>query len=241
MAQRVGTAVTGAGDTAASSIAASAKSTTGGNALAVHVKWEQTSTTLSSITDTAGNTFQIVAQGVHGNGLLRSAIAFATNIVGNASNVVTANFSSASPNWRRIQVEEFSGLAAATVADASASSSGSGTSYSTGALSTAGPGVVFAGVGGYTSLTGVTAGGTPASSLGGTNSDTFNTYLISNQAQSVTPGASANESNDWIMRAIALLDVVAVPTYSVDRPWLDEVMASGGLQNAELRDARAWF
>lgn len=241
MAERVGTAVTGAGDGSSSSIAAAAKSTSGGNGLCVHVKWEETNATLSTITDTAGNTYVFVAQGVHGNGILRSAIAFCTNITGNAANVVTANFSDANPTYRRIQVEECSGLATVTVADASASSTGSGTSYSTGALSTTRPGVVFAGVGGFTSLTGITAGGTPASTLGGTTTDAFNTYLISTQAQSVTPGASANESNDWIMRAIALIDVTAVPRYNASRPWLDEVIASGGLQNSELRDARAWF
>lgn len=241
MAQRVGTAVTGTGDASAGSIAAAAKNTTTGNALAVHVKWEESVATLTGITDTAGNTYQIVSQGAHANGALRSAIAFCTNITGNASNVVTATFSDANPAWRRIQVEEASGLLTVTVPDGSAVSSGSGTTYSTGAISTSRAGFVFAGVGGFATLSGITAGGTPASSLGGTNTDTFNTYLLSASQQSVTPGASSSTSTDWIMRAIALMDAANVPTYNVSRPWLDDVIDCAPSDAEMLRGAQAWF
>lgn len=205
MAARVGTAVTGAGDAAAVSISSSAKSTTTGNALCVGYKWENNST-LDDVQDTAGNIFTIVSQSIHANTFLRTATALCKNATGHASNVVTGNFSS-NPEYRRIIVEEVSGLETTGGTDGEAVNSGSGTTYSTGAIATTGPGWVFGLVGGYTSLSGKTAGGSPASTLGGTISDTFNTYLVSDSAQSVTPGASANESNAWMMRAFALKGV----------------------------------
>jgi hypothetical protein len=214
MAARVGTAVTGTADATAASISASAKTTTTGNAICVGVKWEQVSTALTDVQDTAGNTYTIVSQSLHSNGVLRSATAYCKNATGHASNVVTANFANATVEWRRITVEEVSGIGTTGGTDGDAVNTGSGTSYSTGAISTSAAGWVFGLVAGYTTLTSKTAGGSPASSLGGALSDTFNTYLVSGSSQSVTPGASAAESNDWMMRAFALADASAAPVLS---------------------------
>lgn len=242
MGQIVGSPVTGQGDGGGGSIATSAKATTSGNCLSAEVKWEETSATLTSVTDTAGNTYVIVSQGVHGNGSLRTAIAYAKNITGNASNVVTANFSDANPTWRRIIVKEWSELDTNDPLDDSDSSSGSGTSYSTPSLTTTKSGVVVGGVGAFTSLSGITAAGTPTFTHSGTVADTFSVHLISDSAQTVTPGASSSTSSEWIMRAIALKDAAAaVPNYNVSRPWIDDVIAASGISNTELRNAAAWF
>lgn len=222
MAARVGSAVTGSGDGASSSIAASAKSTTTGNAICVGAKWEVSSGgALSNVQDTAGNTYTIVSQSLHGNGSLMSATAYCKNGTGNAANIVTANFADAGPVFRRIVVEEASGLATTGGTDGEAVNTGTGTTYSTGAIATSAAGWVFGFIAGFQTLTGKTAGGTPVSSLGGSLSDAFNTYLVSGSAQSVTPGASATESNDWTMRAFALSDVASAapriihPTQSI--------------------------
>lgn len=202
---RVGTGVTGTGDAAANSIAASAKNTTTGNAIFVGVKWENATTpTLLSVTDTAGNTYTVDQQGIYTPGNEpHGAIAYCLNATGNAANVITANFSAATATFRRIHVEEFSGVATSAGVDGTHTVlSGTGVNFSSGAITTTGPGVVFMHVSGFTGFT-PTAGGTPAATLGATTSDAFCQFYISATGQSVTPGASANNAGDWIMLATA--------------------------------------
>lgn len=209
MAARVGTGVTGTADTSGSSIAAAAKSTTTGNMLAVWIKWEVAATPqVSSVTDTAGNTFVEVTEKSHTSGDPRGSLYYALNITGNAANVVTANFGSASPEYRRIIVEEFSGIATSSATDGSVQTSdGTGTTYTTADITTSQSGLVVMGVGGFTSLSAWSGtAGNPDFTVGATVSDGALVYLISGSAQTVTPGASATGSDRWVTVAQAFKD-----------------------------------
>lgn len=206
MASRVGTGVVGFGDTSGNSIASAAKSTTTGNFLAVYIKWEVAATPIvTSVTDTAGNTFVEVVEASHASGDPRGALYYAENITGNASNVVTANFGSGSPEYRRIIVEEFSGIATSSSTDGSVqTNNGTGTAYSTADITTSQSGLVVLGVSGYTSLSSWSGTpGTPDFSVGATASDAGLLYLISGSAQTVTPAADAAGSDRWVAIAQA--------------------------------------
>jgi hypothetical protein len=207
----VGTVVTGQGDGAALSIASGSKVTTTGNCLVAFFKYEGGGP-VTTLTDTAGNSWSIVSQGAHSNGILKTGIAYALDITGDAANVLTAGWpASGTGEWRRIFVYEFSGVETASALDDNDAGTGTGTSASTPAMATSQSGVAVAGVGGFTGLSGITAGGTPAFTHLGTISDSFLMYLISASAQSVTPGASWSPSTDWYMRAIALKGIPDAP------------------------------
>ena len=119
--------------TSSTTIAAAAANHTGGNLLVVMLKWEG-NVALSSVTDTAGNTYTLKTRS---NGTTYSTqIAYAWNITGNAANVVTATWAAA-VTWKVISVEQYSG--AATAADPFAAESvagGTGTAVDAGNVTT---------------------------------------------------------------------------------------------------------
>lgn len=211
MAARVGTGVTGAIDSDTSSLAAAAKSTTTGNFLVVYIKWENAAQpVVTSVTDTAGNTYAELVEFSHPTGSEPSgALYYAANITGNASNVTTVNFS-AGPSvlYSRVIVEEFSGVATSSVTDGSTlTNSGSGTSYSTSDITTTQSGLVVLGVGGFTSLSSWSGTpGNPDFTVGATQSDTALLYLLSGSAQTVTPAASATPTEKWVAISQAFKD-----------------------------------
>lgn len=105
--------------TASSSVAAPAFAAVAGNLIAVCVKWDTSNgTTISSITDTAGNTYSLIA-GSHvvvvGEITQQWGYTIAANA--HAENVVTANFSSSNPWFKAIDVVQFSGIDAASPQD----------------------------------------------------------------------------------------------------------------------------
>lgn len=115
------------------SVATSAGSHTAGNALKVVVSWEG-SGTLTSVTDTAGNTYfkkterrQPAADAVQ--------IAYAFNIVGHATNVVTANFTG-TIDFSSIRVLQYSGLTTTDPFDVEAGGNGTSGSATSGSVST---------------------------------------------------------------------------------------------------------
>lgn len=212
MATRVGTPLTESQDSPASStvVTSGTKNTTTGNTLIMLVKWERsdTTSTLNSVTDTAGNTYIIRSQvqfsTISDPG---TALVYAENITGNAANAITLNFSN-TPSYVRVVLEEWSGLAASSSLDGAAvTNTGNGTSFSTGDITTTTSGLVVMIVGGFIGLS--SWDGTPATpdfTVGGTISDVGFLYLISGSAQTVSPAASATGSSNWIAIAQAFKD-----------------------------------
>src|SRR5581483_4261976 len=86
--------------TSGTNIAFSATSLTAGNLIVVQIRWGAVSVTVSSVTDTAGNTY--VQAGTDQNMVVGGtdflSLWYAQNTIGNASNIVTINFSSSSSN-----------------------------------------------------------------------------------------------------------------------------------------------
>jgi hypothetical protein len=208
MATEEGSEVVASASASSTTVAAPAKSCSTGNLIVAKFKWEVVATpTLASVADTAGNTYVVEIQQNHGSGEPRGAIAYAKNITGHATNVVTGTFSSAAI-WRVISVECWSGLDTTSPIDGTATSnSGSGTSYTTSAITLSASGLVVGWVGGYTTTTGKAAGGSPAFTVGNTTlTDSFGIRLVDGSG-SKTPAASVSTgSNNWVMLAVGFKD-----------------------------------
>lgn len=139
------------------SLATVGTSHTTGNCLVVGVRINQ-SQSVSSVTDTAGNTYTQAATLLDGSGD-RLAVWTATNITGNAANIVTATFSSSSTaSW--VSVDQYSGCATSSLVRTTATGSGSsGTTLTSGTFdSTCGDAHVVAGENASTSAAPYTAG-----------------------------------------------------------------------------------
>lgn len=132
---RVNTA-NGSASGSGTTVATGAQNHTAGNTIEVWITWEDTSTTVTQVTDTAGNTYSILTAPTPDG--VRGTMAYATNITGHATNVVTATLGSAAP-FKNIVAVQYSGLATSSVLDkqnTGTSGGGAGVQVSTGATGT---------------------------------------------------------------------------------------------------------
>jgi hypothetical protein len=103
---------------------------TAGDMNIVVVGWNDTTATVQSVTDSAGNVYRLAIGPTSGTAL-RQSIYYAPNIAG-GSNIVTVSFSQAAV-YPDIRVLEYRGV---TALDGTAGASGSGTSASSGSATT---------------------------------------------------------------------------------------------------------
>lgn len=131
----------GATTSLAATAVTTAIATTTGDVLLCGIEGQ--SNTISSVTDTAGNTYlAAVSDYVFSNN--RLSIWYAYNITGNASNVTTVTYSSAQ-TYESVACYEFSGFGASDPLDGTATNNGSGTSVTSGSVSVTGSeDVIFA-------------------------------------------------------------------------------------------------
>jgi hypothetical protein len=106
---------------------------TAGNLNIVAVGWNDTTSTVSSVTDTRGNTYTLAIGPTTGTGL-RQSIYYAKSIAG-GSNTVTVTFNQAAA-YVDVRVLEYSGLDTSSPLDVTAGAAGSSNSASSGAATT---------------------------------------------------------------------------------------------------------
>ena len=106
---------------------------TAGNLNVVVVGWNDTTSTVTSVVDSRGNSYTLAIGPTTGTGL-RQSVYYAKNIVG-GSNTVTVTFSQAA-FFVDVRVLEYSGLDTATPLDVTAGAAGTGASTSSGAATT---------------------------------------------------------------------------------------------------------
>ena len=106
---------------------------TAGNLNIVAVGWNDTTSTVTGVTDTRGNTYTLAIGPTTGTGL-RQSIYYAKNIAA-GSNTVTVTFNQAAA-FVDIRALEYSGLDTANPLDETAGAAGSGTTASSGAATT---------------------------------------------------------------------------------------------------------
>ena len=122
------------GGSSVSSQATASLSITTGNFIAVIIGWYGTLTSVSTVTDTAGNTYyQCTGCYSQYNNYPAEDIWYAYNITGNASNVVTVTLNSASQYFIVTQAQ-YSGVATTSPFQAGSGGNGTGTTATTGSF-----------------------------------------------------------------------------------------------------------
>ena len=170
---------------------------------AVAVGFNDATSTIASVTDSAGNSYQLAAPLTRGSGL-SEAIYYASNIAYAAAgaNVVTVKFSGAVP-YPDVRVAEYGGIDPVDPLDTTASAAGSGVTVSSGNLTTSASNEVIFGAGMTTSLF-----------VGGTNSFTARTItpvdgdiagdeFVTATGSYAATAKIADGSGVWVMQAAA--------------------------------------
>jgi len=100
------------------------------------IGWNNATSNITSVTDTAGNIYQLAVPTVRGSGISQ-AIYYAKNIksAGAGTNTVTVTFNTATP-YVDLRTLEYSGLDLANPFDVGASASGTSNSANSGAVTT---------------------------------------------------------------------------------------------------------
>lgn len=179
---------------------------TAGDALVVACREGADTTSISSVTDSAGNSYSLVKNASDtGGGARETAVYLATNVHSSASNTVSCNFASSLSTTVGIVVEEFSNVASLD-ASLAVTSNGTGvTSLSSGTLATthSGDAMIFA----INASTGVTwtAGSGYTIPTNGSNSRQAEQYAIVGAAGNYSTSISWNTSaeGDAIYLALA--------------------------------------
>lgn len=200
---------------------------TAGNLNVVIIGWNDTVATVSSVTDTEGNTYFAALPIVTGTGLSQ-VFYYAANIVGDSGtpNQITVTFSQAAP-FPDVQILEYSGLEVSSPIDAAAGDFGSGLLSDTGACATTAP------------LTMIVAGTTVSSTISGAGSG-FNLLNITqpngdsaeHQIASVAGSCAATQplrsAGNWVTQAVAFKATPApVPDFSVSSNPTIQTVAAG--------------
>ncbi|MGA9668718.1 MAG: immunoglobulin domain-containing protein, partial [Terracidiphilus sp.] len=167
----------------------------------VVIGWNSNSSSVSSVTDSAGNSYQVAVPLATGSALSQT-IYYAANInaAGAGSNVVTVKFSSSVP-YADIRVLEYSGLVAASPFDAGASASGNSSAANSGSAHTTNANDVVIGAG--ITATTFSAAGSGFTSLGLSTPDgDLAEYEVVSTAGSYAATASVS-TGPWLMQAAA--------------------------------------
>ncbi len=189
---------------------------TAGDTNILAIGWNNATSNITSVTDSAGNTYQLAVPTARGAGLSQ-AIYYAKNIKAAAAgtNTVTVNFNTATP-YVDVRALEYSGLDPVNPFDVGTSASGTSATANSGTVTTTAPGALIFGAG-------MTTGGF---STAGTN---FATRIITNpdldiaQDRIVTATGTYNAtaplsgSAAWVMQ-VATFRAATAPTGDTTPP-----------------------
>jgi hypothetical protein len=117
---------------------------TAGDLNVVVVGWNDTTASVSSISDSRGNSYALAVGPTSGTGL-RQSIYYAKNIAG-GSNTVTVTFNQAA-NFVDVRALEYSGASTSSPLDVTAAAAGSGSTANSGAATTTGTNELILGAG----------------------------------------------------------------------------------------------
>ena len=172
-----------------------AASQTAGNLNVVAVGWNDTTSTVNTVTDSRGNTYALAIGPTSGTGL-RQSIYYAKNIAAGA-NTVTVTFSKAAA-FVDVRVLEYSGLDTASPLDKTAGAAGSGTTASSGAATTTAANELIFGAG--MTAAAFTGAGSGFISRVITTPDADNAEDRSVSATGSYSATAPNSSSNWVMQ-----------------------------------------
>jgi hypothetical protein len=120
-----------------------------GNLNVVVVGWNNATSNVVSVTDTAGNAYQLAAPTTRSGGAISQAVYYAKNIVA-GSNTVTVTFNTATP-YVDVRIAEYTGLDRVNPLDVTASAGGTSAQPDSGAVTTGAARALIVGAGTTTS------------------------------------------------------------------------------------------
>ncbi len=167
----------------------------GGDLNVVVVGWNDTTSTITGVTDSAGNTYALAVPVARGSGISQ-AMYYAKNIAGGA-NTVTVTFNQPAA-YVDLRVAEYSGVDRVSPLDGSASMAGNTATASSGNLATTARGLVIG--------AGTTTGGFSSAGAGFTSRIITNPDLdiLEDQVTTVagTYSATAPQGGNYVMQAV---------------------------------------
>lgn len=189
------------------SMSFSSASTTG-NLIVVHLSWDNTSRTVSSITDNKGNTYQSVNGVSTWNTTYRSELYYAFDITGGGAPItVTANLSGNSSTYFQIYMSEYSGIDITSPLDQKSANKGSTTSVSSGAKTTSMNGELIYGVS-------IGASGLLTKGSGFTARSTVNQNVVEDKIGTTAGTYSAtfiSAGGNWVAEMATFKPLVVLP------------------------------
>ncbi len=172
---------------------------TAGNLNVVEVGWNDTTSSVSSVTDSRGNSYVLAVGPTRGTGLSQS-IYYAKNIVG-GTNTVTVTFNKAAAVVD-VRALEYSGLDTANPLDVTAGAAGTGTTGNSGAATTSSANELIVGAG--MTAGAFTKAGTGFTSRIITSPDAdIAEDQITTAAGSYSATAPTSTSTPWVMQMAA--------------------------------------
>jgi hypothetical protein len=186
-----------------------ASAQTAGNTNILAIGWNNLTSTVTSVVDSAGNTYRLAVPKASANGASQ-AIWYASNITAAAAgaNAVTVTFSASTP-FVDIRALEYRGLDPVNPFDVGASASGNSTSATSGAVTTTAANELIFGAG-------ITGGLFSASGTGFTNriitydGDIAEDRIVTT-AGSYSATATLSSSAGWVMQVATFRAATAAP------------------------------
>ena len=166
---------------------------TAGDLNIVVVGWNDTTSTVQSVKDSAGNNYVLAVGPTAGTGLQQS-IYYASNIVG-GSNTVTVTFSAAAA-YPDVRILEYRGV---TTLDVTAGASGNSASASSGAATTTGANELIFGANTVSTLNGAAGTGFTSRIITTPNGDIAEDKIVT-AAGSNSATATLTASGPWVMQ-----------------------------------------
>jgi len=169
----------------------------------VAIGFNNATSTITNVTDSAGNVYQLAAPLTTKSGFSQ-AIYYAKSIKAAAAgaNSVTVTFSAAVP-FADVRVAEYSGLSQTNPLDTSASAGGTGTTASSGNLTTAGANEVIFGAGVTSSLFEGGTNGFTSRIITPTDGDIAGDEFVGARGTYAATAHVADSGAIWIMQAVA--------------------------------------
>ena len=171
---------------------------TAGDLNVVVVGWNDTTATVQSVKDSAGNTYSLAIGPTSGTAL-RQSIYYAANIVG-GSNTVTVTFSQAAA-YPDVRILEYQGV---TTLDVTAGASGSSTSASSGAATTTSANELIFGANMVATTTKAAGSGFTSRIITSPDGDIAEDKVVTT-AGSNSATATLTSSGPWVMQMVDVL------------------------------------
>ena len=185
---------------------------TAGDLNIVVVGWNDTTATVQSVKDSAGNTYSLAIGPTSGTGLQQS-IYYAANIVG-GSNTVTVTFSQAAA-YPDVRILEYRGV---TTLDVTAGASGNSATANSGAATTTSANELIFGANTVATLTGAAGSGFTSRIITSPDGDIAEDKMVTT-AGSNSATATLSASGPWVMQMVTFSAVSGpVPTVSSVSP-----------------------